>query len=75
MEEIALHAAGLHAKKVFSNMCLYNQIIRKRTAMNFIVSEMIITCKKNEIPNLFLELEKFFTFPRTKCSKAQGIHP
>lgn len=33
MEEIALHAAGLHAKKVFSNMCLYNQII-ERTAMN-----------------------------------------
>lgn len=48
MEEIALHAAGLHAKKVFSNMCLYNQIIRKRTAMNFIVSEMIIMCKKKK---------------------------
>lgn len=58
-------------------MCLYNQIIRKRITTNFIVSEMIIMCKKkkNEIPNLFLELEKFFTFPRTKCSKAQGIHP
>lgn len=32
--------------KRFLVIWFYNQIIRKRTAMNFIVSEMIIMCKK-----------------------------
>lgn len=44
MDETALHTVGLHAKKIFSYMCLYNQIIRKRIATNVTVSEMIIMC-------------------------------
>ena len=44
MDETALHTVGLHAKTIFSYMCLYNQIIRKRIATNVTVSEMIIMC-------------------------------
>lgn len=44
MDETALHTVRLLAKKIFSNMCLYNQVIRKRIATNVTVSEMIIMC-------------------------------